>query len=75
MHGTVTRVVEFGGFVELEPGVEGLIHLSEMSWGKKVRKPSDVLKPGEAVEAVILAINIAERRISLGQPAPGAPLP
>jgi small subunit ribosomal protein S1 len=62
----VTRVVEFGAFVELEPGVEGLIHLSEMSWAKKVRKPSDIVKPGETVEAVILGVNSGERRISLG---------
>ena len=48
MRGTVTRVTDFGAFVELEPGVEGLIHLSEMSWSKKVRKPADVVKPGDA---------------------------
>jgi small subunit ribosomal protein S1 len=66
VRGVVTRVAEFGAFVELEPGVEGLIHLSEMSWAKKVRKPSDVVKPGETVEAVILGVNVAERRISLG---------
>jgi len=66
VHGTVTRVVEFGAFVELEPGIEGLIHVSEMSWAKKVRIASDVVKPGEVVEAVILGINAAERRISLG---------
>jgi small subunit ribosomal protein S1 len=66
VRGTVTRVVDFGAFVELEPGIEGLIHLSEMSWAKKVRKPSDVVKPGETVEAVILGVNAAERRISLG---------
>jgi small subunit ribosomal protein S1 len=64
--GTVTRVLEFGAFVELEPGVEGLIHVSEMSWGKKVRIAGDVLKPGERVDAVILAIKPEERRISLG---------
>lgn len=64
--GTVTRLTDFGAFVELEPGVEGLIHVSEMSWVKKVKKPSDVLKPGETVEAVILGVNAAERRISLG---------
>ena len=52
--------------MELEPGVEGLIHISEMSWGKKVRKASDVVKPGDSVEAVILGLNPAERRISLG---------
>src|SRR5207245_118729 len=66
VRGTVTRVAEFGAFVELEPGVEGLIHLSELSWSKKVRKPSDVVKPGDAVEVVILGVNSADRRISLG---------
>ena len=66
VRGTVTRVTEFGGFVELEPGIEGLIHISEMSWGKKVRKAGDVLKPGETVEAVILGVSPGERRISLG---------
>ncbi len=64
--GTVTRLADFGAFVELEPGIEGLIHVSEMSWVKKVRKPSDLLKQGDAVEAVILAVNAGERRISLG---------
>jgi small subunit ribosomal protein S1 len=52
--------------VEIEPGVEGLIHLSEMSWSKKVRKPSDVVKAGDQVEVVILGVNTADRRISLG---------
>lgn len=66
VRGTVTRVTDFGAFVELEPGVEGLIHVSEMSWVKKVRKPSDLVKPGETVEAVILGINTGERRMSLG---------
>jgi small subunit ribosomal protein S1 len=66
VHGTVTRVADFGAFVELEKGVEGLIHLSEMSWSKKIRKPSDVVKAGEQVEAVILGVNQADRRISLG---------
>ncbi len=67
VRGTVTRLMEFGAFVELEPGIEGLIHISEMSWSKgKIRKASDVVKPGETVEAVILQVNAAERRISLG---------
>jgi small subunit ribosomal protein S1 len=66
VHGTVTRIADFGAFVELEAGVEGLIHLSEMSWSKKVRRAADMLKPGEAVEAVILGVNLGERRISLG---------
>jgi small subunit ribosomal protein S1 len=64
--GRVTRVAEFGAFVELEPGVEGLIHVSEMSWGKKIRIASDVIKQGEIVDAVILSIKLEERRISLG---------
>ena len=64
--GVVTRVADFGAFVELEPGLEGLIHISEMSWSKKVRSPSDVVKPGETVEAVILGVNAGDRRISLG---------
>ena len=66
VRGTVTRVTDFGAFVELERGVEGLIHVSEMSWVKKVRKPRDLVKPGETVEAVILGINVGEKRISLG---------
>jgi small subunit ribosomal protein S1 len=66
VRGVVTRLMEFGAFVELEPGVEGLIHISEMSWGKKVKKASDIVKPGETVEAVILGVNAGERRISLG---------
>jgi small subunit ribosomal protein S1 len=67
VRGTVTRLMEFGAFVELEPGIEGLIHISEMSWSKgKIRKASDVVNPGEAVEAVILQVNAPEHRISLG---------
>ena len=64
--GTVTRVLEFGAFVELEPGIEGLIHVSEMSWAKKVRIASDVVKPSETVEVVVLGVNPAEHRIALG---------
>jgi small subunit ribosomal protein S1 len=69
--GLVTRVQDFGAFVEIEPGIEGLIHVSEMSWGKKVRIASDILKPGERVDAVILNIKPAAGpnqpgRISLG---------
>jgi len=66
VRGTVTRVAEFGAFVELEPGIEGLIHVSEMSWGKKLRSASTLVKPGEIVDAVILGVNPAERRMSLG---------
>ena len=68
--GTVTRLADFGAFVEIEPGVEGLIHISEMSYGKKLRHPSDLLKQGDRVDAVILAIKPPTEsqsgRISLG---------
>ena len=62
----MTRLTDFGAFVELTPGVEGMIHVSEMSWAKKVRKPEDMLKLGETVEAVILAIDVPAQRIGLG---------
>jgi small subunit ribosomal protein S1 len=64
--GSVKRLTDFGAFIEVEPGIEGLIHVSEMSWVKKVRKPADLLKIDDTVEAVILSINPAERRLSLG---------
>jgi len=64
--GTVTREADFGAFVELAPGIEGLIHISEMAWGKKVRKPSDIVKVGDTVESVILGIDTAQKRIALG---------
>ncbi len=64
--GVVTREMDFGAFVELAPGIEGLIHISEMAWGKKVRKPSDIVKVGDVVEAVILGIDADQRRMSLG---------
>jgi small subunit ribosomal protein S1 len=66
VRGKVTRVTDFGAFVELEPGIEGMVHLSEMSWAKKVRKPGDMVKPGDVVEVMILGVNTAERRMSLG---------
>src|ERR1700678_557369 len=66
VRGKVTRVTDFGAFVELEPGIEGMIHLSEMSWAKKVRKPGDMVEPGDVVEVMILGVNAAERRMSLG---------
>ncbi|GBF04088.1 30S ribosomal protein S1, rpsA [Deinococcus aerius] len=64
--GKVTNLTNFGAFVELEPGLEGLVHVSEMSWTKRVRHPNEVLKEGDEVEAVILRIDPRERRISLG---------
>jgi small subunit ribosomal protein S1 len=66
VRGKVTRVTEFGAFVELEPGIEGMVHLSEMSWAKKVRKPGDMVKPGDVVEVMVLGVNASERRMSLG---------
>lgn len=64
--GTVTRLADFGAFVEIEPGVEGLIHISELSWSKKVRHPGDLLKQGDRVDVIILAVKPEERRLSLG---------
>ena len=64
--GVVTRLMDFGAFVEIEPGLEGLIHISEMSWAKKVRHPSDLLKVGDRVDAVILSVKPEEKRIALG---------
>src|SRR5438093_9950014 len=64
--GVVTRLADFGAFVELQPGVEGLIHISEMSWTKRVKHPSEVLKEGERVEAVVLKVDVAGSRLSLG---------
>jgi small subunit ribosomal protein S1 len=64
--GEVTRLTDFGAFVEVMPGVEGLIHVSEMSWTKRIQRPSDVLKKGERVEAVVLKLDRAASRLSLG---------
>ena len=64
--GKVVNLVPYGAFVELEPGVEGLVHVTELSWTKRVAKPSDVLKPDQEVEAVVLGINRDEQKISLG---------
>lgn len=64
--GKVTNLTNFGAFVELESGLEGLVHVSEMSWTKRIRHPNEVMKEGDEVEAVILRIDPKERRISLG---------
>ncbi len=64
--GEITRLTDFGAFVEVLPGVEGLIHVSEMSWTRRIQRPSDVLKKGERVEAVVLKVDSAAGRLSLG---------
>jgi small subunit ribosomal protein S1 len=63
--GSVARLTDFGAFVELSPGVDGLVHLSQMSWSKKVRKPSDLLKVGDQVEVVVLGVKPGDKRIEL----------
>jgi small subunit ribosomal protein S1 len=64
--GTVVNVMSYGAFVKLEDGVEGLVHISEMSWTKRVSHPSEIVKPGDEVEVVVLAINKEKQEISLG---------
>jgi small subunit ribosomal protein S1 len=64
--GEVTRLADFGAFVEVLPGVEGLIHVSEMSWTRRIQRPEDILKKGERVEAVVLKLDRAGSRLSLG---------
>jgi small subunit ribosomal protein S1 len=64
--GRVVNVTDYGAFVELESGVEGLIHISEMTWSRRMKHPSKVVKPGDQVEAVILEVHSRDRRISLG---------
>jgi small subunit ribosomal protein S1 len=64
--GRVVNLVPYGAFVELEPGVEGLVHVTELSWTKRVAKPSDMLKPDQEIDAVVLGINREEQKISLG---------
>jgi small subunit ribosomal protein S1 len=66
VHGRVLSVTDYGAFVELEQGIEGLVHLSEMTWSKRLKHPSKLVKPGDEVEIVILSVNPADRRISLG---------
>ena len=64
--GKVTKLTDFGAFIELEEGIEGLAHISEFSWLKKVQKPQDMLKPGDLVECMILGYDLQAGRVSLG---------
>ena len=66
VHGRVRNLTEFGAFVEIEDGVDGLIHISNMSWNKNVKHPSEILKKGQTVDAVVLALDPANRRLALG---------
>ena len=66
VHGKVVSLTDYGAFIELEPGVEGLIHVSEMSWSKRVKHPSKILNVGDEVEAMVLGVDPTARRISLG---------
>ncbi len=64
--GRVLSVTDYGAFIELEQGIEGLVHVSEMSWSKRMKHPTKLVKPGDEVESIVLAVNPADRRISLG---------
>jgi small subunit ribosomal protein S1 len=64
--GRVVSITDYGSFVEIEPGVEGLIHISEMTWSRRMKHPSKVVKVGDQVEAVVLEVKPKERRVSLG---------
>jgi small subunit ribosomal protein S1 len=66
VRGRVLSVTDYGAFVELEQGIEGLVHVSEMTWSKRMKHPSKIVKPGDEVETVILQVNPSDRRISLG---------
>jgi len=66
VHGKVVSLADYGAFIELEPGIEGLVHISEMSWTKRVTHPSKIVEPGQDVDAIVLDMDPANRRISLG---------
>ena len=66
VEGTIRNLVDFGAFVELEDGIDGLIHISDMSWTKRVKHPSEILKKGDHVETIVLHVDRSARRISLG---------
>lgn len=79
LRGKIMGVTDYGAFVQIEPGVEGLVHVSEMSWSKRAKHPSKLVNPGDEVEIVVLDLNSEQRRISLGlkqtQPDPWAGIP
>ncbi|HEV2864500.1 MAG TPA: 30S ribosomal protein S1 [Pyrinomonadaceae bacterium] len=79
MQGKIASVTDYGAFIELEPGVEGLVHVSEMTWSKRVKHPSKLVQPGQSVDVEVLGVDPKNRRISLGmkqmQPNPWQTLP
>ncbi|MDQ3747114.1 MAG: 30S ribosomal protein S1, partial [Acidobacteriota bacterium] len=79
MQGKIASVTDYGAFIELEPGIEGLVHVSEMTWSKRMKHPSKLVQPGETVEVEVLGVDPKNRRISLGmkqtQPNPWETLP
>ncbi len=66
VRGRVLSVTDYGSFIELEQGIEGLVHVSEMTWSKRMKHPSKLVKPGDEVDTVVISVNSADRRISLG---------
>jgi len=66
VRGRILSVTDYGAFVELEQGIEGLVHVSEMTWSKRMKHPSKLVKPGDEVETVVISVNPSDRRISLG---------
>ncbi len=66
LQGRVVSVTDYGAFIEIEPGVEGLIHISEMTWSRRMKHPGKVVKPGEMVDAIVLDIRPQDKRVSLG---------
>ena len=64
--GKIVSLTDYGAFIEIEPGVEGLVHVSEMSWTKRVKHPSQLVKQGDDVSAIVLDIDLSQKRISLG---------
>jgi small subunit ribosomal protein S1 len=66
VRGRVLSVTDYGSFIELEQGIEGLVHVSEMTWSKRMKHPSKLVKPGDEVDTVVISVNSTDRRISLG---------
>ena len=66
LHGAVTNITEYGAFIELEPGIEGLVHVSEMSWTKKNVHPGKIVSTSQEVDVIVLDVDLEKRRISLG---------